>query len=250
MLRLERSQKKAPLAIQLPKRSSFLDKALLQALVYSFIFHLVLFGTFKIRLNDYQEQLPQMLPLNVAIDTEKNEGLRFETEVVDIDQLDRSLFFISNLDEDEYKAMTLALSDQHSIAAFSNQTIHEMTPTLTWAPRMYPLKLKLSSKLKALTLLEDGSSLFRDRGLNESLDRFVLADKHLPTEYKVTVDGTTGLIMSAERKNVLLDKRLQACADAVINNICFKPFSEKSATGSITLVFCCTGDEIQGLMHD
>ncbi|MCE5293918.1 MAG: hypothetical protein LLF94_04835 [Chlamydiales bacterium] len=235
---------------------SFLDKALLQALFYSLLFHLVLFGTFRIRFNDYQENTPQMLPLNVAIDAEPIT----EAKVIDAEDVSHKTF-LATIPESEYKAMNLALLNPpskyeletthlppNSLTAFSDADIADLAPKSTWAAKMYPLQLKLSHDLKKLTLLEDGSKNFRDKGPYESLGRFALTSNHLPIEYKVTVDGATGHIIRHEREQVLLDKRLQACADKLIDEITFEPFSENQITGRITLVFCCSGDEIKGFL--
>src|SRR5438874_1082514 len=70
MVHFQRLGQNASAAIGLKERTSFFDTALLQALFWSLIIHLVLFGTFRIRLNDYQETSQEMIPLNVAIDDE------------------------------------------------------------------------------------------------------------------------------------------------------------------------------------
>lgn len=231
----------------LKERTTFLDKALLQALVYSLLFHLLLFGSFRIRLNDYQESTPQMRPIDVGIDTEKSDRAQTVINALDTEQIDPSALFISNLDTQEYWAMNLALLNK---PVDTEDEILEPPTKLAWTPRMYPLQLKLSAQLKALELTDDGSSLFREKGPYDSIGRFALAANHLPIEYKVRINGVTGRIESAEKDQVLLDKRLQSVADQIINHIQFKPFSEKCLAGRITLIFCCTGDEIKSLMND
>lgn len=229
------------------ERTSFLDKALLQALLYSLLIHLVLFGSFRIRLNDFQDSTPQMLPIDVAIDADKIDAIQTETNALDLQQIDSKSLFISNLDPDEYRAINLALVSQ---PADSTEDMLDRTSKLAWTPRMYPLQLKLSPQLKALELTDDGSSLFREKGPYDSIGRFALAPNHLPIEYKVRINGMTGCVEGAEKDQVLLDKRLQSVADLIISHIRFKPFSEKQIAGRITLIFCCSGDEIKSLMND
>lgn len=229
------------------ERTTFLDKALLQALVYSLLIHLVLFGSFKIRLNDFQESSPQMLPIDVALDADKIDVAHAVTHTQEGEGLDPSTLFISALDPDEYKSMNLALLPSRED---KDEAILDLPSKLAWTPKMYPLQLKLSSPLKALVLIDDGSGLFREKGPNDSIGRFALAANHLPIEYKVSINGITGSVERAEKDQVLLDKRLQSTADSIISHIRFKPFSEKRIAGSITLIFCCTGDEIVSLMND
>lgn len=233
----------------LKERTGFLDKALLQALLWSLVFHLALFGSFRIRLNDYQESSPQMLPLDVAIDADYD-ATNVAT-AVDIQDIDNDALLTMNLDGQEYKAILLQTIPKNQHMAYAEHNTPQMpTDTLSWAPRMYPLQLKLSPQLKALGLIDDGSGLFRKKGPHDTLGRFVLAANHLPIEYKVTVNPKTGRIEYAEKEHILLDKRLQAVADRIISQMQFHTFSEKSVTGSITLIFCCTGDEIKSLMND
>lgn len=238
------------------EKTAFFDRALLQALFWSLIFHLALFSSFRIRLNDFQESSPQMLPLDVAIDADRFDEATTITTTVDNLLADAGVQFCSRLDPEEYKAMNLALLEQNnphmhtSADLLSDEDIVSQSALLVWAPKMYPLQLKLSPQLKELTLLDDGSSLFRKKGPHDTLGHFVFTSTHLPIEYKVYVNGLTGRIDKAEREQVLLDKRLQAIGDRLIGNVQFMPFSEKSVTGSITLIFCCTGDEIKSLMND
>ena len=232
----------------IPKeRTTFFDKALLQALVYSLLIHLVLFGSFRIRLNDFLESSPQMLPVDVAIDADKPDVSGSVSNSLESQPSNATRGFILHLDADEYKAMNLALLPPRP---HKDEELLDRTPKLAWAPRMYPLQLKLSPQLKALTLIDDGSALFREKGPNDSLGRFVLAANHLPIVYKVRINGITGHVEHAEKDQVLLDKRLQSVADRIVSHIQFKPCSEKSIAGSITLIFCCTGDEIMSLMND
>lgn len=237
------------ITLRLQERSPFFDRALLQALFWSLIFHLALFSSFRIRLNDYQESSPQMLPLDVAIDADKFDEAKIVATTVDSQLANPSDLFCSNIDPEEYKAMNLALLPTAE-SRVNDDDIASQSAPLIWAPKMYPLQLKLSPQLKDLALLDDGSSLFRKKSPYDTLGRFVLTSNHLPIEYKVYVNGLTGRIDRAEREQVLLDKRLQAIGDRLISQVKFKPFSEKNVTGSITLIFCCTGDEIKSLMND
>ncbi|MBS0634495.1 MAG: hypothetical protein JSR37_03430 [Verrucomicrobia bacterium] len=220
-----------------------MDRPLLQALIYSLIFHLMLFGTFRIRLSDFQDHTPQMRPLDVAIDSEKIE-VSNDQEI----PADKSALFLANLDPEEHMKMNIALLQDDPDS--DEDALQRVSPKLTWAPKMYPLKLKVSNSLKTLTLVDDGSSLFREKRANETLARFVLAAHHFTIEYNVFVDGATGDIMRFERKDELLDKRLQAVADRIITQIKFLPFREKQRNGNITLSFCCTGEEIKGFLND
>lgn len=215
----------------------------MQALIYSLVFHLMLFGTFRIRLSDFQEYTPQMHPLDVAIDSEKTEVDNTNTS----QHVDKSALFLANLDADEHTQINLALLQDDS--DFDDEALKELVPKLEWSPKMYPLKLKLSNSFKDLILVDDASSLFRNKKPQETLARFVLAPHHFTIEYKVSVDGSSGHIINRVRKEELLDKRLQTVADRIIGTIKFLPFNEKERSGSITITFCCTGDEITKYMH-
>jgi len=221
--------------------SSFLDKALLQALIYSLMAHIVLFGTFKIRLNDYQETAQEMTPVDVAIDFEEPAT---EAGVFEGPQVDTSdLFFTNSI------AYLPELDPSAPIDAFSDEELVEQEPKERSRIKMYPLQLKLSQSLKNLELLDDGSSLFRNKEPYETMSIFTLAPHHFAIDYKLYVQGLTGTLERFERKGELLDKRLQAVADKIVNKIRFCPYSEKSITGSITLTFFCTGDDIKGYLE-
>lgn len=241
-------------------RSALVDKALLQALIYSLLLHLILFGTFRIRLNDYKETATEMRPLSVAIDVPDEFGVAVEKAA----PYDTSSLVTSTFDEDEYKAMHLSMQHpvkleptyhppeaSNTLSAYTDKDIIDLAGNFTYAPKAYPLQLKLSSQLKALTLVEDGSSLFRKKAPHEDLSHLALAANHFPIEYTVTVSGPTGTITTLKRPNVLLDKELQLVADRIIKCIRFEPFSQKSVTGTITLVFCTSGQELKSyLSHD
>ncbi len=235
-----------------------LDKALLQALIYSLSLHLVLFGTFRIRLNDYQELTPEMPPLNVAID-----DVELVASVEKTTSYDPESLVACNFDDDEYKALHILQTHKpvkmreyappyptNELTAYSEKDIIDLTRSFTYAPKVYPLQLKLSSELKGLTLVEDGSCLFREKGPNEDLSHLVLASNHFPIDYSVTISGLTGTVVHLERSKMFLDRELQSVADRIIKNIQFEPFSQKSQAGTITLIFCTTGEDIKKYLHD
>ncbi len=234
------------------EKSPFLDRALFQALFWSLIIHLVLFATFRIRLNDFLDTKIEMKPLNVAIEPERADEANTTLDIQNRDSYDPLTLVTLQLDPDECKMMHLAQNPVASETeiAFSDDDLSELTPELSYTPTMYPLQLKLSSELKALSLINDGSSLFKEKGQKDRLGPFMLAANHLSIDYTVTIDGKSGRVIRSDRSQVLLDKKLQQVADKIVNMIAFKPFSEKSRTGRITIVFCCTGDEIKSFMND
>jgi hypothetical protein len=227
-------------------QQGILDRGLLQALIYSLVFHLVIFGAFRIRLSDYQDYTREMQPLHVAIDSEIPS---YTTVGEQSDTQTTHGLFTENLDDKELMALRLS-QIENPIQTVSSEEISALAPALTFTPIMYPLQLKLSSELKNLTLQDDGSKLFRKKGPYDTLGSLLLASNHFPIDYQVDVDGKTGKITKAVRSEVLLDKKLQAVADKLIYRITFAPFSEKTKSGKITLTFCCSGDEVKSLLYD
>ncbi len=225
------------------QRVGFLDKALLQALIYSLILHVVLFCTFKIKLNDYQEHAHEMAPIDVAIDFEEPHSM---TQAHLQDAFDPNDLYFTHL-----KTTTLPpIEARAPIDIFTDDDLIALEPKEPESAKMYPLQLKLSQPLKKCMLIEDGSSLFRNKEPYETMSIFTLATHHFSIEYKVYVDGFTGKLERFEKKCELLDKKLQAVADQIMAKIQFAPCTEKSITGSITLKFSCTGDEIKSFLND
>lgn len=262
MLKFERLSKETVVSIRVKERSSFLDKALLQALIWSFVFHLVLFGTFRIRYNSFLDSSPPLKPIAVAIDPELTSDTFAITALADIDEsLDNASAFFHTVDENEWKMSCI----QNLLPPTSNNCSYLPSPTLshlsqddvsmlakeiTYAPIVYPLQLKLSRSLKNLYLVDDGSALFKTKGPYDDLGRYALSTKLSPIDYKVKVDGKTGTIVGWQRTYELLDKELQKVADTLITKIRFAPFSHKSQRGTITMSFCCSGEEIGELLDD
>ncbi len=225
------------------ERVGFLDKALLQALIYSLIAHILLFGTFKIRLNDYKESAVEMAPIDVAIDIEEPLAMAgVHTE----ESFDPEDLYFAHIQPDTF----LPIEEHEPVDIFSDEELIALGPKEPDAPKMYPLQLKLSQPLKKCMLIEDGSSLFRNKEPYETMSIFHLATHRFSVEYKAYVDGETGTITRFEKKCELLDKKLQQVADRIMSKIAFAPCSEKTITGSITLTFSCTGEEIKSYLHD
>lgn len=212
----------------------FLDKALLQALIWSLALHVVVLGTFKIRLNDFSEYTPQMQAVDVAVEQDDSIQVTASQE-----PQDKSLLFLATIDPKDTLPPTKKVIQNLPVSASPK-----------WSYTLYPLEFKLSSELKSLTLLDDGSCLFRKNGPRDTLAKLALTAHHLPIEYKVSVNGQTGKIVAQERQQVLLDKKLQVIGDELMKHVRFKPCQKEQITGTITLVFCCSGDEIGAYLHD
>jgi len=262
VLKFERTGQEAIVSIRLRSRSSFFDRALLQALLWSFLFHLLLFGTFRIRYDSFIDTTPAMHPINVAIEHEPQEPMPGVSAIDDSGPIDPAALFLHSLDMADWKASCLeklaprATSLQGDLAtprltscALTQEELATSQKSIAYAPILYPLHLSCSRSLRSLEITEDGSSLFRSKTLHDDLGRLTLSKQSYPIEYKVKIEGATGMIIHWERKYELLDKELQKVADRLISKITFAPFAKRSAKGSITLTFCCNGEEIQELLR-
>lgn len=248
--------------LRIRDRSAFLDRTLLQALFWSLIFHLMLFSVFRIRLYDFKQEGQPIAPINVSLEQEEHGPI---TEVTSHDLIDIQGLLSQNIDKDEWLQMAFEQSMAPEMEsqgaprqekdlipryanALSTTDIASMLKKPNFSPKVYPLHLKLSKPLKKLTLIEDGSCLFREKLASDDTKRIALSNKRLPIEYTVTVMGATGRLENVFRKYELLDKELQECADLIIKKIQFAPFSLESVTGTLTLSFVLDGSEVKALM--
>lgn len=258
MLKFERTSQDAVVSIRLKSRSSFFDRALLQALLWSFLFHLLLFGTFRIRLNTFNDNSPTMAPIAVAIEHEPQEAV---TSVAALHQEQEAIesqgLFTQSVESAVWQAACIDnIASRASKSPTSSFLFHgsndedllNVQKEVAYAPTLYPLQLSCSRSLRALAIVDDGSNLFRTKGPKDDLGKLYLSKQSYPIEYKVKIEGATGKVVRWERKYELLDKDLQKIADRLINVIRFAPFSKRSAKGSLTLTFCATSEEIQELL--
>lgn len=259
MLKFERSIQDAVVSIRLKSRSSFFDRALLQALLWSFLFHLLLFGTFRIRLNSFNDNSPSMAPIAVAIEHEPQEAVTSVAALhQDQETIESQGLFTQSLDPTVWQAACIdklasRTSLAHATSSFlfhgsNEEDLLNVQKEVTYTPTLYPLQISCSRSLRALTIVDDGSSLFRTKGPKDDLGKLYLSKQSYPIEYKVKIEGATGKVVRWERKYELLDKELQKVADRLINIIRFAPFNKRSAKGSLTLTFCATSEEIAELL--
>src|SRR5205085_412353 len=86
--------------------SSFLDRPLLQALLWSFLFHLLLFGGFRIRFANFIDSSPQMAPIAVSLEQEvEGGGITLIAEQDPIES--KATLFTQSLDESEWLSASL-----------------------------------------------------------------------------------------------------------------------------------------------
>lgn len=260
MLKLERLSTNSHVNIRLKENSFFFDAPFLRALGYSLLFHIVLFGFFKIEFLDISEPIDSPAPVSVALG-ETNQPVA--TTKVDVDTpFDKPLFVASGIDKIEMptepmNATEFMLSQVHhnvqnnalwyekseDYASFAK----EMSEPLQFQERLYPLRLKFSSSLSKLKLIEDGSSLFKEKSPHHSVSSYILTVHPLDIEYDVVVSGESGKVIEWKRKE-LLDKRLQRYADFIIKTISFAPSEKLCVQGKILLIFKCSGEEIEHLV--
>lgn len=244
MLRLKRNKK--TLSFSLVKRS-FLDRALVLALIYSLAFHLVVFVVFRIKMLEVEE-IPQSPPVAVVIDKE----LVSNTAQADslYEQSVATPLITEYLDDEVWLPSTSYFTDTKFHDAvettishiFSDETVFRSLKEIPYTLRAYPIKLKCSSSLKALKIVEDGSALFKKK---ENAQFLAHSPNRTRIEYVLEVDGQTGEILSWTKPYELLDKKLARLANHLIDSIRFLPQDTNIYKGSLYITFYCTGEEIK-----
>jgi hypothetical protein len=265
MLKLDPIGSSQHVIIRYQKRSTLFDRALQRAFLYSVLFHALVFGLFRIKFLELPLTSSALNPVEVALDAEKPDESMQETVAVAPTEerptaprdeqallsipIDR--FGLTNTFLFQTAATppsTTVLSDNEtqvlSLLAHDKQEAKE----IPFTERLYPLRLQISGDAASLSIIEDGSILFKERAAKHKTTLFKLATNTFPIEYRIVVSSESGTIIQWSRKKELLDKQLQNCADKLIHMIRFAPRpwpGKKAIRGKLWIIFACTGHELR-----
>lgn len=262
MLKIERLKNDASVQIRPNDKGLLFDRPFKQALIYSFLFHLLVFGLIRVKFIAIYEPTAQLQPVEVAIDAERDEpngeavtvtGLEGQNEeehfapvVVHYPQE----FHPQNLNSQVNGRQDIALSEYPMDKRIEESVADSFSQKIGYPLHFYPLKIECTSSLSKLTVVEDGSQLFKEKN-NYSVQRVAkLPIIFFTIEYSAKVSGMSGKIIESKRKKELWDKKLQACADKIIQVMRFAPSNKKTIRGKILITFECSGDEIEEYLHD
>lgn len=245
-------QNSSQLALKLKEQASLFDRPFKQALLYSVLFHFLVFGVFRVQFLQIKDAIQPIDPVEVAID--QGQDSQELVAIAEFDNPKETAAFAPyvkehlKLKDKGYKADIEHLATSKA-CFFDEKEIDEKQfhTKLSYPTKHYPLRLEFTSGISKLKLIEDGSNLFKEKNSYFSRDKLPLT--FFTIAYNVKVSGTTGKVTEWKRKRELLDKRLQACADRIIGEIQFAPFQENSLKGKIWIVFECSGDEIQEYLY-
>jgi hypothetical protein len=256
MLKIEQQTNSSNVSVRLKDKGSLLDRPFKQALIYSFLFHALVFGVFRVQFSTISDPTEPINPVEVAIDTERTADGDDAQELVAIAEQESTQEKVSfapyvkeyiKIAEKYYSDASTAQIEPtalHESEVFDDEGFEEKLylTKLPYQLRHYPLRLEFTTALSKLKLLEDGSSLFKEKSASFSRQKIPFA--FFTIAYNVKISGQTGKITEWKRKRELLDKKLQVCADRIIDQIQFAPFQLTSLRGKIWIVFECSGDEI------
>lgn len=258
MLRLER-EKKQRVIIRLRRKRYKFDTRFWRAVLYSTGFHLFIFGFIRIQFSQAHDGPAPLLPVEVAIDYEE-EDLSSEVVAIRHEESEKLLLAMSAIedspqpladpelmDEINHILIDLHSSDEANTTSFpSNQGLRELPPPsrLNLSERLYPIRFQISGSLKNKHIISDGSHLFRKSTSSETNALLRLKTTSRSIMYQIEIDGKTGKVIEWKRKRELIDKKLQAFADRLLDEITFEASSSDVKRGSIRIIFDCTGDEL------
>src|SRR5689334_10645560 len=89
MLKLERLGNSEKVQIRVKERRSFFDRRLRQAFTYSLLFHVVVFGVFRVKFLQVHEGAAAFRPVEVALDQESPEEMSLGTIAEVQDEVER-----------------------------------------------------------------------------------------------------------------------------------------------------------------
>ncbi len=262
MLRLKRLPHDR-VSIQVQDKKTSYDIRFWRSLIYSTIFHLLLFGMVRIEYLTTHEMLKPAIPVEVSIEQEPGDiaiadVVEEKTPMPELfSHLATPLLCIPygvypSHSDTTFMTEEESLNHQQPYSPITQISYHvENTPSFTSSmPRehIYPLQLHLSDDLHKLQLVSDGSLLFRYKRVSDAVAKMKLTVNPLAIDYEVTICGETGKILEWQRTRVLLDKRLQECADTLMQEIRFGKTGGDATRGIIRISFTCTGDEIDGYL--
>lgn len=251
-IKLEPQKNSAKVEVKIAKKYRIFDRPLQRALLYSFLFHALLFGLFRIQYSgpDDHEEIA-LAPIQVAVE----EAPELHAAIAEVEEtakkerlpLDRELLqTLAHMNEE--RAAFELLADQREFR-YDFREVPKAHEAVDWSERLYPLHLKFSRALQKLTLMEDGSELFCFKTDGRLGGPFEQALLHYPIAYQITVSGTTGKIIRSSRRKELLDKKLQLLADRLVEKIAFRPFEAKEIEGRLTIIFHASGNDVEAILQ-
>ena len=276
MLKLERNPSTKHIAIRLKEKKAFVDRPFFIALVYSVLFHLIVFGFFKVQMGDPHEAVSELDPIEVAMLSDKAEDQEIPDLVGQVqietqgDQNDLRISLSPNI-EIEPKFPHLSheappLANLIAASTFSyddDEPLKEYTKDLAWTPkkegsplnwrsRIYPLCLKFSDNLQPLVLLEDGSRLFKEK--SPRMKNSLFSTSGLTSlEYNVKIHAQSGKIEKYSCKKDLQNMNLEQYGNLIIRSLRFAPTSSSIDTihsGRIWVTFLCPPNELRSYLRE
>lgn len=258
MLRLERGKKDRVIIRLRQKRYKF-DTRFWRAVLYSAAFHLFIFGFIRIQFSQVHQAPMPLLPVEVAIDYEE-EDLSAEVVAVKHDENEKLLIAMSPIedspqpradpelvDEVNHILIDLNSSDESNNPRFAtNHGLTEVAPPgrFNLSEKLYPLRFQVSGSLKNKQIVTDGSHLFRNSTATETNAPLRVKTTSRSILYQIKIDGITGKVIEWKRKRELIDKKLQAFADTLLDEITFEAGFPGTKKGSIRVIFDCTSDKL------
>jgi hypothetical protein len=190
----------------------------------------------------------------VAIESENGDEMHqvavaeLETQENFLAPVDPQSLQFPRLSFDAEKAISQLFEEEKTIRVQELDTfttgIQEMRDEIKYLEHVYPLKLRLSKPLAKLKLIEDGSHLFKPKEINQKTAALSFSTTCYPIAYTIKVSGESGKVVSWKRKKELIDKKMQSCADKLIETLVFGPSKEKEIKGKIWITFACPEDEL------
>ncbi|MDB6080818.1 MAG: hypothetical protein JWO53_90 [Chlamydiia bacterium] len=248
MLQVERIGKNQTVEIKFKAKTSLFDRPLQRALLYSFLFHGLIFGVFRVKFFDLPEPATTFHPVEVAI--EENQEQEKSLVAVAEESKEENLIAPINRENLNFLQTTLDYEELLADAQFLKKQAPDITTRFTsekleFQEPYYPLKIHLTKALSCMKLIEDGSSLFKKR------ESHSMRYASYPIEYTIKVSSKTGTVVTWKRKKELIDKKLQAQADRLIQELRFSASSSSDSLvgGKVVIVFTCTGDELERMLQ-
>jgi|GEM_PF-6506800 len=233
-----------PIKIGLKRKNPLRDRAFQRAIFYSLLFHALVFGLFRVKFIDHSEGVAKTSSLAVSIEMEPEQELPVtKTHEFLAPSADLTKFpgVSSNWDD----LICNELFEKTHLAPIAEIRLSDdMAAPKAGKDPFFPLRIRSAKKIKALHLIEDGSSLFKEKSIDESA-AFSYPLYTYSITYTVKIAGQSGKIVEWFRRGELLDKTLQECADKIIETIRFAPTQEAEIKGHIWLEFLCNGEELE-----
>ena len=266
MLKLEKKQGQV-VQIRFKEERPFWKRALVRALVYSLLAHIVLISVIKIRLLNVHGETGSTIPIEVALDQDEEASSILPTKTVDAhDSFAMKELFLDCYEAPEekmnlvgYDKMQLAFSLEPAIekgqpyvfeipASLEHEVLLASLPPL---PKISspPFKLHFSNELNRFTMISDGSSIFAE---DKKFEKSNADDANTLIEFDIDFDRASGTITSWTMKETSGDSRLDGFASKILEEVRFLPQTVEdeyeSIQGTCQIEFCAPYEDIQKLI--